>query len=237
MSADAITDVWWGPVDLTPAQKVVALAIAEVVNDAHDHMFWMHPGKLAKKVRMQPGNVRHRLGDLVDLGLLRVVERGGGKGKTTCYQWVLQPRRQDAESQNETASTESDTASTEHQTASTARERTSYIEKEEHKESEEPPTTAAEDFTTFWNAYPRPRNRADARRAWTKALKVATATEILTGLSAWLEDFRSMDIEFIPYPGTWLRQEGWANVSDETIRQRQTEARDAYWTRYTEDGL
>lgn len=233
MSADAIASIW-GDSPLSAPQKVVALAIAEVVNDAHDHMFWMHPGKLAKKVDMSPGRVRHRLAELVDLGFLTVIEQGGGRGKTTTYQWNLEPRSSCAESAEETAQPRTETAQEPTETAQRVREDTSYIENKEQKRTEGSPTTLAdEDFSTFWCAYPRAKNRAAARRAWEKALKVASATEILSGLQTWLEDFRAMDIEFIPYPATWLAQEAWADVTDEAVRQRQSEVRDAYWSTYT----
>ena len=77
------------------------------------------------------------------------------------------------------------------------------------------------DFDLFWDAYPKKKSKGDAKKAW-KCLKpgkelVATMLDKLAQAKTcreWLKD----NGQFIPYPATWLRAEGW---NDEYF-QRQT---------------
>jgi len=72
----------------------------------------------------------------------------------------------------------------------------------------------ADDFDTFWAAYPRKTAKADARKAWQRlAPDAALVTAILEALvwqrrqPQWVKDSG----EFIPYPATWLRGERWTD--------------------------
>ena len=87
MSAQAVGHVW-KYADFGGAKLLVLLAVADVVNDAHDNQFWMGADNLGAKCRMNPGNVRKRLKELVQDGWLIEVHKGGGMGKTTRYQFV-----------------------------------------------------------------------------------------------------------------------------------------------------
>lgn len=109
MSADALASCW-GHFDLTPAQRVVMIAVADVVNDAHGNQFWMRPEVLAEKVGMDAGNVRRKMSELVAAGVLEVVEQGGGRGRSTVYRWVLTNPRQNY-AVRKTASGQAETAS------------------------------------------------------------------------------------------------------------------------------
>ena len=61
-------------------------------------------------------------------------------------------------------------------------------------------------FKTFYAAYPRHDAPADAWKSWQRALKAATAAEIMAGLRRYRFDERP---QFIPMPATWLNQERW----------------------------
>ena len=66
-----------------------------------------------------------------------------------------------------------------------------------------------DDFTAFWQAYPRRQGTGDARRALTKALRKVSLAVILEAL-AWQvthPDYLKRERRFIPYPATWLNQE------------------------------
>jgi hypothetical protein len=67
-------------------------------------------------------------------------------------------------------------------------------------------------FDQFWRAYPRRMGKANARKAFEKAIKQgATLGEMLDALKwqcqqpGWLKDGGS----FIPYPASWLNAERW----------------------------
>lgn len=86
MSAQAVGSVWYRCSDLTPAQAIVALAVADVVNDVHANEFWMTSKALARKVGMHHRSVRDRLGELTDLGWIQVVV--AEPGSPIRYRWL-----------------------------------------------------------------------------------------------------------------------------------------------------
>lgn len=63
-------------------------------------------------------------------------------------------------------------------------------------------------FLQFWAKYPRHIARQDALKAWAQ-LKPSAAllAKILEALGWQCEQPRWRDVEYIPYPATWLR--GW----------------------------
>lgn len=97
-------------------------------------------------------------------------------------------------------------------------------EKEREKEKEkdlyiEPAITqfdTTEAFEQFYQAYPRKKSKEDARMKWND-MKITPAlfTEIMQGLERAKEEFwQYRDIEFIPYPATWLSTMGWQDETD-----------------------
>ncbi len=68
------------------------------------------------------------------------------------------------------------------------------------------------DFESFWQAWPKKKSKGDARKAWkqTKAIRpaldvIVAKVGLLKGTRNWLKDGG----QFIPYPASWLRAEGW----------------------------
>ena len=75
---------------------------------------------------------------------------------------------------------------------------------------------AASDFAAFYAAYPRKVGLVAARKAWTKALKVAGGPEpIMAGLAS--ATF-SRDRKFIPHPSTWLNAGRWMDEPEPQAR-------------------
>jgi hypothetical protein len=67
-----------------------------------------------------------------------------------------------------------------------------------------PPTFDA----CFWPVYPRHTAKADARRAWDKALRVADAATIVAGAARYRDDPNRED-EYTCHPATWLNGQRW----------------------------
>ncbi len=69
------------------------------------------------------------------------------------------------------------------------------------------------DFDEFWACYPRKVAKGAARRAFAKALKIASMEEILEGVARYRQEIRqkSTEPQFICHPATWLNQERWAD--------------------------
>lgn len=69
-----------------------------------------------------------------------------------------------------------------------------------------------DDFEAFWSLYPKKKSKGDARKAW-KQLKPSTTTvrAIMAKLQELINsrDWKRENGQFIPYPATWLRAEGW----------------------------
>lgn len=64
-------------------------------------------------------------------------------------------------------------------------------------------------FDAFYDfIFPRKAARPDAERAWTKALKRATAGEIIEGAIRYRDDPNREDA-YTAHPATWLNRDGW----------------------------
>ena len=66
-----------------------------------------------------------------------------------------------------------------------------------------------DDFEKFWAACPRKIGKFDARKKYDAARKVATATDILTGMHRYADSVKGKDKQYICHPATWLCQGRW----------------------------
>jgi hypothetical protein len=66
-------------------------------------------------------------------------------------------------------------------------------------------------FDTFWLLYPKRIAKADALKAWNKALKKKTADELIALTKAYSES-KLPDMTYIPYPASWLNKELYESV-------------------------
>jgi hypothetical protein len=68
-----------------------------------------------------------------------------------------------------------------------------------------------EGFDAFWSLYPNKTGKAAAVKAYAKALRTATAEQIMAGLQAtvalWTAERRER--QYTPHPATWLNQGRW----------------------------
>jgi hypothetical protein len=65
-------------------------------------------------------------------------------------------------------------------------------------------------FDEFWSLYPRKIAKATARKSWarlTAEQQLMAAKAIDTHCQYWKA--KETELEFIPYPATWLNQERW----------------------------
>jgi hypothetical protein len=65
--------------------------------------------------------------------------------------------------------------------------------------------TSNKDFEEFWKLYPKKVAKADALKAWNKAIKVKTAERLLELTKAYAEG-KLPDQTYIPYPASWLNK-------------------------------
>jgi len=82
---------------------------------------------------------------------------------------------------------------------------TNYLENTKTKEKH------LEAFETFWLLYPKRIAKADALKAWNKAIKKKTADELI-GLTKAYSESKLPDMTYIPYPASWLNKELYESV-------------------------
>jgi predicted transcriptional regulator len=82
---------------------------------------------------------------------------------------------------------------------------TNSLEKTKDKEKH------LEDFDEFWKLYPKKIAKADALKAWNKAIKTKTAERLLELTKAYAEG-KLPDQTYIPYPASWLNKELYESV-------------------------
>lgn len=63
------------------------------------------------------------------------------------------------------------------------------------------------DFDSWYALYPRKVAKGAARKAYAKALKIASHDVLCAAARAF--SAKQTDKQFIPYPATWLNQERW----------------------------
>lgn len=71
------------------------------------------------------------------------------------------------------------------------------------------PSRERDRFDEFWDAYPRKVGKDDARGAWKAAKHRADQQAIIDGCIRLAADPNLPEKQFIPHPGTWLRQGRW----------------------------
>ena len=156
MSIKAMTWVW----DCSPyslGARLVHLALADVANDAHNNELWMVQENIASKAGLSVRQVRRVLTQMVDDGYLNVIEQGGGRGRTTRYQLVM-------DTGQIVPFPKPDIGSTENRTSATA----SPIE---NAREPKPSESAEEDlvgFDLFWNTYPKRNGKRIGKSAVVK---------------------------------------------------------------------
>jgi hypothetical protein len=69
---------------------------------------------------------------------------------------------------------------------------------------------SAPDFQDFWCLYPRRVARKDALKAWSR-LSPAQQVEAITALVIWRRVWAKKELDYVPYPATWLNGERWTD--------------------------
>lgn len=70
-----------------------------------------------------------------------------------------------------------------------------------------------DDFSEFWQAYPRREGKGAAEKAWRK-LKAADRQAALDALPNHRERWNGTERKFLPHPSTWLNQRRWEDEID-----------------------
>lgn len=64
-------------------------------------------------------------------------------------------------------------------------------------------------FDNFWNEYPRKVGKEAARKSFAKAVKTTQPDVIVSGATRLAQDPNLPELQYVPYPATWLNRGGW----------------------------
>ena len=80
-------------------------------------------------------------------------------------------------------------------------------------------TKQEREFAHFWEAYPKKKSKAAARKAWDQTVKTRPALDDLLAKLIALkksEEWTKEGGQYIPYPASWLRAGGWDDEVETT---------------------
>jgi len=166
---------------------------------------WPSIETLAKMVNSSPRSVQRDIQELINLGELQVDFRSAptsGPYKANRYWVKVSGVTTEVSEVTNTASevTDLDSGVTE-----SASEVTAGGVLTLNRTITKPLKETAERFDEFWNLYPKKIAKADAIKAWNKAIKTKTADELLKLTKAYAEGKLPED-KYIPYPASWLNK-------------------------------
>jgi hypothetical protein len=90
--------------------------------------------------------------------------------------------------------------------------RTPKNPKSSRKPVNEPQAEA--DFASFWQAYPRKKGKAAARKAWKAAKNLPDTDALRAAIKQQTKSEQWSNPRFIPYPATWINGERWNDEPD-----------------------
>jgi hypothetical protein len=86
------------------------------------------------------------------------------------------------------------------------------ITKEEQPIKNKQENISTDTFDKFWEFYPKKKARADAEKAWNRAIKRKPASEIIELAKAYSQGKLPAE-EYIPNGSTWLNNNRWEDVN------------------------
>lgn len=251
MSGDATGWVWKHS-PLNGSDLIVHLAIADVVNDAHDNEFWMRASNLATKARVHRDTARVALRKMEDLGLIETVELVSGG--PTKYRFLM-PHPADLTEGGPRISRRGPRGSYVGDPAEvtypigTEVVTQSSTQLELNAPASLPSLRKAQiqiAFEHFWEVYPRIIGRKAATKAFEKAVREVGLERVMDGARRYAADPNlPTDKQFIPHPATWLNQGRWddepcaprGGASKQSSTDRQRAVNDRVRARLAERGI
>lgn len=195
--------------------KLTLLALADEAND-DGHGVFIGQKRLARKVGATDRTVRANLAVLREAGYIHRLPESHPRFGTDQYDLDLSklPTERDIDEETSSATPPEEVSSPE-------------VGRNGHRKSSVDPTgsplpTTRElpvskgtreieelvRFPEFYKIYPRHEKRPDAEKAFGKALKRATAEEIISGAQRYRDDLNRED-QFTAHPASWLNADCW----------------------------
>lgn len=174
---------------------------------------------LAQEARCSERQVRNALAELRDLGVVEIVRRRRGEGKSTTMTngYVLHPHGYLADDEEAVevpahpAGTLRKLPAHSDEATGTQRQSIPLIEEEPLKKNPE------QMFDEFWFVYPRHVAKAAAKAKFLALSKKVDPGLIVAGARRFAADPNLPSKQFVPHPSTWLNQGRW---DDEPLPER-----------------
>jgi len=182
----------------TGRAKLVLLGIA---NHLGDQGAWPSIATLARYANASERSVKRDLQELVDLGELKVELQNAPTNqqyKTNLY-WITIPAGVTTEVSGVTDWVSRGDSSGKSGVTPVGTQNINLTIKETSKKN------SNDGFETFWLLYPKRIAKADALKAWNKAIKKKTPDELIALTKAYSES-KLPDMTYIPYPASWLNK-------------------------------
>lgn len=198
----------------SPTKKAILLYMADKASDDGSGI-WTSKKNMANDLELTDRAVRQHIKEMVVIGLL--IEAGHKKcssGYTVDYS-ISMPHIMALESTRSTPEHVSPLNDVHPMPCTTF---TPTPEPRSYKPSIEPsiePNIYIAKFDEFYAAYPRKRGKGAARTAWLKACKKEDADYIIASATLYKNSLTEKDLQFVPYPATWLNQERWSDEIDQ----------------------
>jgi len=200
MSVDATNHVW-KHTNYPAAQSYILLAIADVVNDAYKNRFFMGIKELAKKTKCSERTVQRALRDFEQDGWL---EDSGEKRKDQFTEYIFHFLKGDKLTPPSGVVTD--------EVASGDRSGIKVVTNEVSIPLLELNRTQRTQFDEFWKIYPKHNGGViNNKKAWAKAVKVASPEEIIAGAKRYRDD-PNRSLQFTAYPASWLNKGMWTDA-------------------------
>ena len=192
----------------TGRTKLVLIGIA---NHLGDQGAYPAIRTLARYANASERSVKRDIQELIKLGELRVELQNAPinrQYKTNLYWITIQPGVTDGASGVTTQVSRGDSSGKSGVTPVGTQNIILTIKEPSMKQGEN-------DFDKFWDFYPKKRARADAEKAWAKAIKRKPASEIIELAKAYSQGKLPAE-EYIPNGSTWLNNNRWEDVDATT---------------------
>lgn len=213
MSIRLMSEVW--RTDLPTVEKMVLLVIADHANDEGTEA-WPSQATIASKASISIRTVQRSVNSLVEAGYLRMEKHAGGSANCRedrrPHRYTINIKRL----RGDLATTREARGDSDDFNGATFTPDTGRLLRPKNLPIE-PPKETPGDFDLFWKEYPLKTGKQAARRAYEKALKIATAEEILEGAKKYAGD-PNRHPSYTAHPSTWLNAGRW---SDEPLPPRE----------------
>jgi hypothetical protein len=195
----------------------VAICVYAVLNRYANQKGTCFPSRktIAEKIGVSIKAVDRALKELQELGAVHVEHRTVGEGEILQYQSNIYHliTKHPSDKNDPTLGTKTTLPRDKNDTR--GRDKNDTLIKANIKQSQLTiEIQATENFNTFWSIYPRKKGKAEAKLAFSKALKKTDAETILLGAKKYALERQDQDMQYTAWASTWLNQERWEDEPD-----------------------